>query len=426
VEKAVKRLTFTVRKALQMEAFSGCSTLTGGAGLDNEIRWVNILEILDDLRHIEEGDFLITTAYDFDFRDTEKQERLIELFAGSKLAALAVQTGHYIADIPHSLIRLAEEHGIPVIEIPPDTSFKSLTKALLGELVQRDAARQNEETLRQKGGLQDLVRQNRILIQKLLAGENAEGLRERLRLLHISPHADFYLILIGAGDTKDAQNKASSKQDSGERELMEQSLVQLLAQYNLPFLVGPQEMNLVVLLQPLDVVEEQTASLAGQLLHELSLLYPRLNFTAGMSRCHGRLEEIITALDEAGKALEAAELGLMGRDALVRYSRLGPYRLLLEVENLEVLQASITDTLGPLIKYDCRSGGALVTTLSVYLKHMNISSAAAELFIHRHTLRYRLKQIEDLTGLKLDETTHAFQFYLALMVYDYLKARDLA
>ncbi len=419
-------MPFTVRKALQMEAFSGCSTLTGDAGFDNQIRWVNILEILDDLSHIEEGDFLITTAYDFDFRDMEKQERLIELFADKKLAALAIQTGHYIVEIPPSLIRIAEDHSIPVIEIPPDTSFKSLTKALLGELVQRDTARQNEEILRQKGGLQDLARQSRTLMQKLLAGENAEGLRERLRPLHISPHADFYLILISTRLAKGAEKPVTAQQASNESELLGQCLVQLLVQYNLPFMVGPQENNLAVLIQTLEAAEEHTASLVERILYELSLLYLRFNFTAGMSRCHGRLEEIIIALDEAGKALEAGELGLAGKDVLIRYNELGPYRLLLEVENLEVLQAAVTDTIGPLLQYDRRSGGALVTTLSIYLKHMNISAAAAELFVHRHTLRYRLKQIENLTGFKLDETAHSFQFYLALKVYNYLKARGLA
>ena len=394
--------------------------------MDNEIRWVNILEILDDLRHIEEGDFLITTAYDFDLRDTEKQERLMELFAGSKLAALAVQTGHYLVEIPPSLIMLAEDYGIPIVEIPPDTSFKSLTKALLGELVQRDASRQKEETNRTKGGLQDLVRQGQIVMQKLLAGENAEGLRESLRPLHISPHADFYLVLISSSTEKDREKTAAAQPDSNESELLGQSLVQLLAQYNLPFLIGLQEVNLAVLVQPLDAGEGQTASLTGQLMHELSLLYPRFKFRAGMSRCHGRLEEIFIALDEAGKALEAAQLNLTGKDALICYNHLGPYRLLLEVENLQVLQAAVTDTIGPLLQYDHRSGGALVTTLSSYLKHMNISAAAAELFVHRHTLRYRLKQIEDLTGFKLDETAQSFQFYLALKVYEYLKARDLA
>ena len=51
--------------------------------------------------------------------------------------------------------------------------------------------------------------------------------------------------------------------------------------------------------------------------------------------------------------------------------------------------------------------------------------SSTELFIHRHTLRYRLKQIEELTGLDFKDTEQVFQLFLAL-VYDYLKSRKLS
>ncbi|HOL17473.1 MAG TPA: PucR family transcriptional regulator ligand-binding domain-containing protein [Bacillota bacterium] len=419
-------MALTVKEVLQMEAFSNCTMLTGNAGLDNEIRWVNILELLDDLRYIEEGDFLITTAYDFDFKDTAKQERLIELFAGNKLAALAVQTGHYIEAIPPTLIKLAGEHGIPLIEIPADTSFKSLTKALLSELMRQDKNMPGEEAALQKKGLQNLISQNRLLMQKLLSGESAEGLREHLRPLQISPHANFYLVMVSSSSGRNTGNATGKQADSAEMELLEQSLIQLLIQHKLPFLAGSLERNLVFLVQPLETAEEQTVSQVDHLLQELSLLYPRVNLYAGMSRCHSSLQEISQARSEACRALEAAELGLLKNKRLLRHNDLGPYRLLLEVQNLEVLQATVADTIGPLLQYDHRSGGDLVKTLASYLKHLNISAAATELFIHRHTLRYRLKQIEELTGLDFADTEQVFQLFLALKVYDYLKARKLS
>jgi len=408
-----------------MDAFTGCRILTGSSGLDNEIRWVNILEILDDLRYIEEGEFLITTAYDFDFRNTEKQELLIELFAGNKLAALAIQTGHYLAEIPASLIRLAEVHQIPLIEIPSDTSFKSLTRALMGELARQEVALHDEELFRQNGGLTGLCRQSRLLMQKLLAGENAEGLREQLRQLRISPYADYFLILVNADPVYKFDNVATAQFNTANNDMLEQSAVRLLSQYKRPFLLGFAEMNLVILIQAPGTTGVQAAGQVRNLIDEMALLHHRFEFIVGMSRTHSRLEEISQALAEAHRALEAAKLELTGEEHLIRYECLGPYRLLLEIENLSALQATVSDTLGPLLKYDRRTGGALVATLSSYLKHLNTSTAAEELFIHRHTLRYRLKQIEEMTGLSIDNTEHIFQFYLALKVYDYLKARKL-
>jgi len=207
---------------------------------------------------------------------------------------------------------------------------------------------------------------------------------------------------------------------------LEQSLFFLLAQQKLPFLLGLTDMHPIVLIQPPEGMAEQVSVQIRRLIDELTQLCPRFEFTAGMSRHHNRLEEISHALAEARRTLEAAALDLTGDSRLVHYDSLGLYRLLLEVENLSTLMSTVDDTLGPLLKYDRRTGGALITTLnSSYLKHLNISAAAEELYVHRHTLRYRLRQIEEMTRLNLDNTEHIFQLYLARKTYDYLKARKL-
>ena len=131
-------MPLTVGEALKLDVLQSCKVLTGPAGLQNEIRWVNIIEILDDLRHIEDGEFLITTAYDLNMENEARQKELITYFTNKGLAALAIQTGYYIQEIPPYFIKLAADHGIPVIEIPFEVSFKKLTRGLLGELMRRD------------------------------------------------------------------------------------------------------------------------------------------------------------------------------------------------------------------------------------------------------------------------------------------------
>jgi len=165
-------MPLVLEQALQLDAFHKCRLLTGPVGLDNQIKWVNILEILDDLRHIEEGEFLITTAYGFDLDDSIKQQRLLELLAGNRLAALAVQTGHYIKEIPGSFIKAAVVTGIPVIEIPGEISFKTLTRALLSELQQQNLVEKNGELLNRDDRLKIIAKQSREMMLKLLAGEN--------------------------------------------------------------------------------------------------------------------------------------------------------------------------------------------------------------------------------------------------------------
>lgn len=59
--------------------------------------------------------------------------------------------------------------------------------------------------------------------------------------------------------------------------------------------------------------------------------------------------------------------------------------------------------LAPLEAYDIAHGGDLVRTLTTYLVvGGNASRAAEELFLHRSGMLYRLRRIEALCGIRLD------------------------
>ncbi|HKT01783.1 MAG TPA: helix-turn-helix domain-containing protein, partial [Rugosimonospora sp.] len=72
--------------------------------------------------------------------------------------------------------------------------------------------------------------------------------------------------------------------------------------------------------------------------------------------------------------------------------------------------------LAPLLDFDAQGGGAaLVDTLRAYLEEdASVVRVARRLFVHRNTVRYRLEQIERLTGRSLASTQDRVQFWLAL------------
>jgi purine catabolism regulator len=81
------------------------------------------------------------------------------------------------------------------------------------------------------------------------------------------------------------------------------------------------------------------------------------------------------------------------------------------VESLDLILASSTEVarehaaraLSPLSEYDREHGGDLVRTLATYLAcGCNASRTAAALYLHRSGLLYRLRRIETLLGLNLD------------------------
>ncbi|MFD1210482.1 PucR family transcriptional regulator [Arthrobacter sp. GCM10027362] len=75
--------------------------------------------------------------------------------------------------------------------------------------------------------------------------------------------------------------------------------------------------------------------------------------------------------------------------------------------------------LRPLLDYDAGHGTELVRTLHAFLTaDRSLNAAADALFIHRNTLRYRLRQIVDLLGHGIDGTRQLSNLWLALQALE--------
>jgi len=134
------------------------------------------------------------------------------------------------------------------------------------------------------------------------------------------------------------------------------------------------------------------------------------------------------AYQEARFALEAAGPA-GGREAkqvrVATVADLGSHRLLLARQEDAALEAISRGLLGPLLDYDRRQHGDLVASLRAYLEHNgNWEAAARALSVHRHTLRYRVRRVAELTGRDLDSAADRVEFWLALQAADVLRGRS--
>jgi DNA-binding PucR family transcriptional regulator len=85
----------------------------------------------------------------------------------------------------------------------------------------------------------------------------------------------------------------------------------------------------------------------------------------------------------------------------------GAYRLLLPAmsEDPGELQRFYTETVEPLVAYDAQYETDLVQTLETFLEcDGNVAGTAQRLYTHRHTVRYRLERVRDLSGLDVGST----------------------
>ena len=140
--------------------------------------------------------------------------------------------------------------------------------------------------------------------------------------------------------------------------------------------------------------------------------------TSDPIRAADRLPE---AAQEAGWALGAAESE--GR-RVVRYGDEAAVLLPRTPAEARILVSRI---LGPLMRHDAEHGTDYVHTLAVVLRlDRSWQRAAAELHIHKQTLGYRIRRIEQITGRGLTRTEHIAEWWIALRAHDLLAGRNLS
>ena len=131
-------------------------------------------------------------------------------------------------------------------------------------------------------------------------------------------------------------------------------------------------------------------------------------FALGHSRIAHDPVDLYRAGNEALLAANVATADTSTDDvAMLAFEDTGAYRLLLPAmsEDPAELQRFYAETVAPLVAYDDQYETDLVQTLETFLDaDGNVAGTAARLYTHRHTVRYRLERVKDLTSLDVAST----------------------
>jgi purine catabolism regulator len=94
---------------------------------------------------------------------------------------------------------------------------------------------------------------------------------------------------------------------------------------------------------------------------------------------------------------------------------LGSFQLLLSLQETDALRLYCDSLLGPIERGEGHYGGELMRSLEAFIEcNGQWEAAARRLYCHRHTLRYRLRRIEELNGRDLASARDRIEFWLAL------------
>jgi purine catabolism regulator len=115
------------------------------------------------------------------------------------------------------------------------------------------------------------------------------------------------------------------------------------------------------------------------------------------------------------RSLNGAPGAAPARSRVGTYRDLGSFQLLLSLQDDEALRLFCDSILGPIDASEGHYGGELMRSLEAFIEENGQwERAARRLYCHRHTLRYRIRRVEELTGRNLGSARDRIEFWLAL------------
>jgi len=371
--------------------FKEATLVAGENGLTNEIIWINVMEILDVIDSLQKGELLVTTGYELD--NIQKYKGIIYRLKEKELAGIAIQPGYYIDEIPQFVIDEGMACGFPVIKIPKKITFSHITRTIYTELYKSEQT--FNEPLEKEWIIELLDDKNFDVI--------AKSLTEKLKF---NSTQNLYICIF------DIEHKGDGiivKSDIFENiKLILDYFDRIELDYYMENIRG--RVSFVLKTDEKKGIHEITNGVE-KCLTTMSSKNENLNFTFSISAAFNRFEDFKQHFYQALNAEQRLKR-LKIKCGLINYDEIDLLMFYEDPDQEEKIKTAMYKKLSGLIESDKHNKTEYVETLEQYLRHnCSIVDTSNSLFVHRHTLKYRLNKIQDLCDIN-------FESYRSRMLYD--------
>lgn len=484
----------------------GSHLVAGHSGRGTRVSWAHVCELSRPWEWVSPGDLLLTIGYGVP-REAAEQVRYIEALHHSQIAGVAIGDHPQAPTLSKSMLRAADNLGLPVLRTVREVSFSSIIRAVA-------AANQSAEyerlvqTLRiydlvrfalaRRDPFGDLMRMIEVEIgcqihvvdpagQALLAeaplptaagdafradrSRHAGHLTAVTRFEHagvdylgvpLPVHDGAFLISSGASEeipavamlhhvgavlTLEVERR---KVASDRQRLLGQSLWERLLEGRADPVIADSELasHRLVAERGLRVVafhqsRHLSISDVGTRLDDGDIPYLGAERPPDSFLLVPGGEGVLRVLDEAfegvtpagcsnshvgagmiAEAVREARWSLASAGDLRQLVRYGEQVNLFLPGTVDEARAVVQRILGPLLRYDEEHGTSLLTSLQAFLENnRSWQRTSRTLTVHKQTLVYRMRRVEQLTGQHLNSTADVAVLWLALRAHDIVKPR---
>jgi sugar diacid utilization regulator len=399
-------MEITVAEILRSELLTDAKVIAGKAGLYKPVSSVTVGEVPDIADWLKGGEVVLSTLYAVS-EDPAAQLEFVSKIITKNAAALLIKTGRFLKEVQTAMVKEAEDAAFPLIEVPNEVRWTDLVREIYDSMIK------TEVEIRMKGDLLD----------DLLAGQfKAEEIVRRAGFLGADLSGGSLAMFVDIDGFGSAINRMNMDEQAVQRLKRETLNIANWAAhtYSRKSLVSLKSDNVIIFLTPPGEdgrdVDAEAKRVAEEIKDSFSSRYEGATLSVGVGRFYSEPSDLLKTFEEARTALSIGR-ALGKTDAVTAFDDVGVYKLLLRVfeQAPQDLQALVDETVKPLAEYDAKHKGDLLLTLETFLaNNLNLNNTSEQLFTHRHTVRYRLERISEISGLSVDKSDELEKLSLGL------------
>lgn len=363
--------------------------ITGEKGLNNVVKWVHIVEVHELTSFLEGNELIFTTG--IAIKSEDDLAELVEKIFESDASGLVINVGPYIEKIPQRVIEFCGKRDFPLFEVPWQV-YLGKTMKLCAEEISRAEQRNMEIAA---------AIQNAIF--------NADNYNLYIPILEkygFEQEWHYCITLVEyCCEMEDNINELVEKICTG----IEMGLT-FYSVHAKAFSLGNHIIILFVNQQ-----ESQIYEIAENIKNRcIDTGRTDIDVYIGIGRNTKSVRCISKSYRIARKVVELQKKKHRPKEVM-SYRNMGLSKILLAMEDTEIMKEYYSDVLEPLVRFDMLNNTDFTDFLNVYFEcGSSVKLTAERLFLHRNTVNYKLGKIQDILGCDLSDFNTKAELLIAL------------
>lgn len=366
--------------------------IAGKKGIHNLVTWVHMVETAEASDFLDGGEVAFTTGLGINSPDDLL--KLITLMYEKNVAGVVINIGPFIEKVPPEAVNFCNEHDFPLFIIPWKIHLAEVMRIFCFTLT-KDEQRILATAAAFKNAIFFPNQEELYIVPLSQRGFYAEW-KYSVCMMSLSGNIP---------DFEDRLEKFANSLDT-------------YAQHKYKnFAIFSHDSELLIVTG--NYSEEQTIDFINDIYsHAKQILSKGESITIGCGKITQSIRCLWKSYNQA-KSIQKLQNNSKLNDPILFYSDLGIYKLLMGIEDHEIIEEYYSKTILPLVEYDKKNDSDLAIVLRSYLKHNgSVKETSDELFVHRNTINYKLSKISELLNLDLSQLNSRLILSIGFMLED--------